>query len=181
MPRHAAYTPLHWSRPAGLVALVALAVFFFALKSHAQQPQTQAPKPGMPRSDRHESKHEIDHLEDFWRNAILKRDATALASLLSDDYIGITASGTLQSKDETLTNLRSGVTQFTKLDFSDRKVRFYGQTAVVTSRAEVTGTNTNGEVSGSYRYTRVYVRDAKGIFRIVSFEASRIREPGQKK
>jgi ketosteroid isomerase-like protein len=34
------------------------------------------------------------------------------------------------------------------------------------------------DYTGSYRYTRVYVRNAQGLWKIVSFEASRIRFPG---
>jgi ketosteroid isomerase-like protein len=67
----------------------------------------------------------------------------------------------------------------TALDISDRKVRFYGTTALVTSIAEMQATTTEGDISGSYRYIRVYVRDDKGDWKIVSFEASRIREPGE--
>jgi ketosteroid isomerase-like protein len=134
-------------------------------------------KPGMPRSERHESKHEIDQLEQNWRDAILHRNVAVMDGLLADDYVGITANGTLQSKDQTLASLKSGATHLTALDLSDLKVRFYGQTALVTSRAEVTGTTGDGDVHGSYRYTRVYVRDPKGAWKIVSFEASRIREP----
>jgi ketosteroid isomerase-like protein len=138
-------------------------------------------KPGMPRSERHESKHEIDQLEQNWHDAILHRNVQAMEGLLADDYIAITANGTLQSKDQTLANLKNGTLHFNAIEFSDRKVRFYGQTALVTSRAEVSGTNAEGEVSGSYRYTRVYVRDPNGAWKIVSFEASRIREPGEHK
>jgi len=60
-------------------------------------------------------------------------------------------------------------------------VRFYGKTALVNSVAFVQGTTTDGDVSGSYRYTRVYVRDAQDKWKIVSFEASRIRQPGERK
>jgi ketosteroid isomerase-like protein len=104
-----------------------------------------------------------------------------MEGLLADDYIAITPNGTLQSKDQTLANLRSGTTQVKSIEFSDRKVRFYGQTALVTSRAEVTGTNGEGEFSGSYRYTRVYVRDDQGKWKVVSFEASRIRNADDRK
>jgi ketosteroid isomerase-like protein len=131
---------------------------------------------GMPRGERHETKHEIDHLEDAWRNAILHGNISAMEQLLADDYMAITPTGILQSKDQTLANLRSGTMHFTSIDLSDRKVRFYGTTALVTSRAEVSGTSPGGTLSGSYRYTRVYVRDARGVWRIVSFEASRIRD-----
>jgi len=139
------------------------------------------PKPGMPRAERHESKHEIDQLEQNWRDAIMHRNVQAMAELLSDDYIAISANGMLQSKDQTLANLKSGVLRIDSIDFSDRKVRFYGQTALVTSKAEVKGNRGDGEISGSYRYTRVYVRDDKGAWKIVSFEASRIRDPGEHK
>ena len=137
--------------------------------------------PGMPRAQRHESRHEIDQMEQNWRDAIIHRNASAMDSLLADDYIAITANGTLQSKDQTLANLRTGTLHFNSIEFTDRKVRFYGQTALVTSRAEVSGSNGDGDVSGSYRYTRVYVRDEQGKWKIVSFEASRIRDPDEHK
>lgn len=143
-------------------------VFLLAVGIAAQQ--------GMKRGERHESRREIDQLEDAWRNDILQRNIGALSALLSDDYIGISASGMLQSKDETLSYLRSGTLHFTSIEFSDRKVRFYGKTALVTSRAEVAGTSPEGDLAGSFRYTRVYVRDEHGVWHIVSFEASRIRE-----
>ena len=135
----------------------------------------------MPRAEKHESRHEIDHLEDAWRDALMKQNTAAMDALLSDDYMAITANGTLQTKEQTLINLRNGRVHVTTLDISDRKVRFYGTTALVTSLAEVQGTNGEMNVSGSFRYTRVYVRDAHGGWKIVSFEASRIREPGEHK
>jgi ketosteroid isomerase-like protein len=134
---------------------------------------------GMPFAQKHESRHEIDQLEDDWRNAILNSDTKAMDALLADDYIGITANGTVEDKDQTLAKLRSGGRYITSLTISERKVRFYEKTAVVTSLVEVQGTGTEGnDLSGSYRYTRVYVRIGQGEWKIVSFEASRIREPG---
>jgi ketosteroid isomerase-like protein len=135
---------------------------------------------GMPRAQKHESRHEIDQLEDEWREAVMKSNTAEMDKLLADDYMAITASGTLQTKDQALANLRAGRMHFTLLDISDRKVRFYGTTALVTSLADVQGTAGDGELSGSYRYTRVYVRDPEGAWKIVSFEASRIREPGDR-
>ena len=131
----------------------------------------------MHRAQKHESRHEIDLLEDAWRKALLNADRAALESLLSDDYMAITASGTLQNKEQALANLSGGRIRFNSLELSDRKVRFYGATALVTSLATVSATKSEGEVSGSFRYTRVYVRDPRGAWKIVSFEASRIREP----
>lgn len=130
---------------------------------------------------KHESRHDIDQLEDEWRDAVLSSNTKVMDSLLAVDYMGITASGTLQSRDETLQSLSSGKTHFTLLDISDQKVRFYATTAVVTSLANIQATTPEGRVIGSYRYTHVYVRDAQGDWKIVSFEASRVREPGPHK
>jgi len=159
-------------RLGSVAALVMVFAFSAALAQQA---------PGMPRGQRHESRHEIDQLEQTWRDAILHRNSATLDTLLADDYLAITANGTLQSKDQTLLSLRAGTTRFNSIEFSDRKVRFYGQTALVTSRAEVSGTTAEGNFAGSYRYTRVYVRDDQGKWKIVSFEASRIRNADQHK
>jgi ketosteroid isomerase-like protein len=136
---------------------------------------------GLSLAQKHESRHEIDQLEDEWRNATLSDDAKVMDSLLADDYMAITAAGTLQSRDEALANLRSGHLHFTTLTITDRKVRFYGTTAVVTSLATIEATNPDGPVTGDYRYTHVYVRDAQGAWKIVSFEASHVREAGPHK
>lgn len=130
---------------------------------------------------KHETRHEIDQLEDEWRNAILTSNSKELDSLLADDYMAITASGTLKTKEDELNGLRTGRVRFSTLDITDRKVRFYGTTAIVTSMADVQATTGDGPVNGSYRYTRVYARDPQGNWKIVSFEASRVREPGPHK
>jgi ketosteroid isomerase-like protein len=141
----------------------------------------QAAKNPVPRAQRHEYHHEIDQVEEAWRTAILKSNSTELAALLADDYTGITAKGAIQTKDQAIANLKSGALQVTALNISDRKVRVYGATAVVTSVAELTGSKNDQEVTGRYRYTRVYVRNQQGQWKIVSFEASRIQEPNEHK
>jgi ketosteroid isomerase-like protein len=138
-------------------------------------------RPGMPRAQKHEVHREIDQKENAWRDAILKGNIATLDALLADDYMSISAYGTLQNKEQALANVRNGQLHFTALEFSDRKVHFYGTTALVSSRAEVTGTAGDKDISGSYRYIRVYVRDAHGEWKIVSFETSRISESGEPK
>lgn len=157
------------SRDRCLAMGVALVVLLFA----ADQ------LPAMPRAEKHETRHQIEHLEDAWRTAVLKGNITAMDALLADDYIAISPTGILQSKEQALAILRSGTVHFKSIELTDRKIRMYGTTALVTSRAEVNATGPEGEISGSYRYTRVYVKDPRGVWRIVSFEASRIREQGE--
>jgi len=123
----------------------ALVVAFCALPALARTAGQGQTKPnGPPKEKKHEIRHEIDQLEEKWRNAILKGDTPAMDGLLADDYMAITASGTLQTKAQTLDNLRNGRMHFTSLEVSDRKVRFYGTTALVTSYADVQGTTPRG-------------------------------------
>lgn len=160
-----------------LLALAAYAPALFASPQHGGTPQHS----GMPRGEKHESRREIDQLEEQWRNAVLTGNAAVMGELLSDDYVSISASGTLQSKEDTMARLRSGRRHIASIELSDSKVRFYGTTALVTSFAHVTGTNAEGEALGDYRYTHVYARNAQGKWKMVSSESSHIRQPGTRK
>jgi ketosteroid isomerase-like protein len=158
---------------AALLFAVCATLFLAPWSTFGQNASGQ--KTSMHRAEKHESRHEIDLLEESWRKAILGNDLSALESLLADDYLAITASGTLQTREQALDNLKSGRIHFDLLEITDRKVRFYGTTALVTSVARVKGSTLDGNVNGSYRYTRVYARNDKGIWKIVHFEASQIR------
>jgi ketosteroid isomerase-like protein len=120
--------------------------------------------------------HIIETLEARWQQAELDANTTVMAEMLSDDYLGIYGDGTIATKAETIANFKSGTVHFTAIDTSDRKIRVFGTTAVVVSKAEVTGMIDGENISGRYRYTRVYHRDNNRVWKIVSFEASTIRE-----
>lgn len=126
----------------------------------------------------HESRavhKEIEGMEQQWRQALVSNNVNEMDRLLADDYIGITSNGTLETKPEALAQRRAGTVRITRLDLSDTHVRVYGDTAVVTSQAQVEGTNGASDISGQYRYTRVYNRRL-GQWKIVSFEASRMHD-----
>jgi ketosteroid isomerase-like protein len=154
-------------------------IFLFVVGALAAPAAT--PSGQLPRTQKHEGHHLIDQLEESWRKAVLNGDAATMSGLLADDFIAITANGTLLTKEQTLAKLSSGHTHYTSLELSDIRVRFYGSTALVTSLARVTGANAERDITGNFRYTRVYVRNAQGAWKIVSFEASRIRVPGEHK
>ncbi len=110
------------------------------------------------------------------QQAEIEANTTTIASMLSDDYLGIYSDGTLATKPETIASFKTGATHFTTINTSDRKIRIFGSsTAVVVSKAEVIGKIGGEQVNGHYRYTRVYHR-ANGAWKVVSFEASALRE-----
>ncbi len=97
--------------------------------------------------------------------------------LLSDDYIGISMTGQVNTKTQQLDRMRLHKIALTKLDLGDRQVKLIGSIAIVTSRAEVEGTNEGVPVKGTFRYTRVYQRLPSGAWKITSFEATRVPGP----
>ncbi|HSY72032.1 MAG TPA: nuclear transport factor 2 family protein [Alloacidobacterium sp.] len=133
----------------------------------------------LPHHANHEQHKEIEALEMQWRQAQLSNDVGLMDRLLADDYISISATGTIETKTEALALRRAGTLHITSLELNDLKVRIYGDTAVVTSRADLEGTNGSTNISGKYRYTRVYNRRF-GQWKIVSFEASHINDERDK-
>jgi ketosteroid isomerase-like protein len=115
--------------------------------------------------------HIIEKLEEMWQQAELTGNTATMANMLAEDYLGIYGDGTLATKAETIESFKKGKTKFSRIHTWDRKIRVYGSTAVVVSKAQVTGEHDGESLSGYYRYTRVYHRH-DGVWRIVSFEAS---------
>src|ERR1700739_3427170 len=64
--------------------------------------------PAMPRAEKHETRHQIENLEEAWRNAVLKGNIPAMDALLADDYMAISPTGILQSKEQGPSQLRPG-------------------------------------------------------------------------
>ncbi len=156
-------------RPAALRkrALSALSLLFLLPACH--------PAWGFPHRERVNVRKDIEALEQQWRQAILTNNVSQMDHLLADDYIGITSNGTVETRAQDLAQRRAGTVRITELDLSDLHVRVYGDTAVVTSKAQLQGTNGASDISGQYRYTRVYNRRL-GHWKIVSFEASRMND-----
>jgi ketosteroid isomerase-like protein len=126
---------------------------------------------------KHAAKQQVEALEEQWRQAQLAGDVATMDKLLSDDYIGISMTGQVNTKMQQLDRMRMHKIALTRLDLGERQVKLVGAIAIVTSRAEVEGTNEGAPVKGTYRYTRVYQRLPSGGWKITSFEATRVPGP----
>lgn len=123
---------------------------------------------------KHDAKRQVEALEEEWRAAQLTGDIATMDKLLSDDYIGISMTGQVSTKPQQLDRARERKFVVTRLDLGDVQVKLVGAIAIVTSRADVEGTNDGVPVKGTYRYTRVYQRLPTGVWKITSFEATRV-------
>jgi ketosteroid isomerase-like protein len=131
----------------------------------AQHPKPSVDSPGQ------ELIREIVDLEHQAKAASLRRDAEFSQRTLADDYVAITPLGQVTTKQETIGARRSGQLRYEAMDITDMVVRVYGDTAVVTARADVKGHQLGEDFSGPYRYTRVWVRRS-GRWQTVSYQAT---------
>lgn len=125
---------------------------------------------------RHERKHmereQIVELEQEWQKAALANDVVTMDKLLSEDYLGITASGEVLTKAQQLDHMRNREFVLNTLQTSELKIKLIGNIAIVTSLARVEGTSDGEPLLGAYRYTRVYQRLASGTWKITNFEVT---------
>lgn len=126
---------------------------------------------------KHDEKKQVEALEEQWRTAQLAGDVATMEKMLADDFIGISMSGQVNTKAQQLDRVRTRRLVVTRIELSDMKVKLVGSVAIVTSVADVEGTNEGVSVKGKYRYTRVYQHSPSGGWKITSFEATRIAQP----
>ena len=136
-----------------------------------------APAQGVHPRRNDQFKHQVEQLEQVWRAAELNADVAAMNKLLSDDFVGITMTGQVVTKAQQLERLRRRTMVLNKLDLKDVHVKLIGMTAIVTSLAEVEGSNEGAPMHGTFRYTRVYSRQPTGTWQITNFEATRVGPP----
>jgi ketosteroid isomerase-like protein len=115
---------------------------------------------------------QIVTLEHEWQKATLADDVPAMDKLLSEDYLGITASGEVLTKTQQLARMRDGKFVISKLDISDTRIKLVGNIAIVTCLAQVEGTTDDERLHGAYRYTRVYQRLAGNVWKVTNFEVT---------
>jgi ketosteroid isomerase-like protein len=141
---------------------------------HLVAQRTPDPSRHSHREHKRDSKREIEAVEEQWRAAQLAGDVHTMDKLLADDYFGISNNGQLNDKTQQLDRLQKRTFVLTKIDVSDVKIKLVGRVGIVTSLAEIEGTNDGQPLKGTYRYTRIYKRYPDGSWKITNFEATRV-------
>jgi ketosteroid isomerase-like protein len=149
---------------------VLLSILLMAASALAAQHVSVRPKVAIGSED-DETIREIIDMERQAREASIRRDADFSARTLAEDYVAITPLGQVTTKQDTVSARKSGQLRYETINVSDMVVRVYGDTAVVTARADVKGHQLGEDFSGPYRYTRVWVRRT-GHWQAVSYQAT---------
>jgi len=130
---------------------------------------------GSARSTPPEAVDEIKALELARNQALLHGDVAALDKMTSEDYTFVTLRGEMRSKSEILKGFASGTFKYESREIFDLNVRVYGDTAVVTGRSTQKGMENQRDYSGSYWFTRVYIKQ-EGHWVSVALQATLIQK-----
>jgi len=78
-----------------------------------------------------EDEQEIHALFEAGDRALMNADIDALERIFADDYVQYDASGKAFTKQEVLDNLRSGAVRYPSIVSTGRRVRLFGEMAIV--------------------------------------------------
>jgi ketosteroid isomerase-like protein len=108
--------------------------------------------------------------------AVVKGDVATVEKGTANDYTFVNVFGQSSDKTQLLNALKSGDIKLTSDDVSDMKVRVYGNTAVITGKADVKGTIGGKDASGQNMFTRVIVKKG-GTWQTVALQQTKVSAP----
>ena len=119
---------------------------------------------------------EIRQVDQARTDALRSGDVAALANLYADDFMMITSTGEIRSKQDQLRDISSKLYQHQGPPAKILRLRIYGTVAVVEaeSKGELV---VNGQADDVLRrYTRVYVKN-NGQWQLTATHISRVAQP----
>lgn len=105
---------------------------------------------------------EVAELDRIYQLAVEKNDAETMDRILSDDFLIVTGSGKRHTKEDLLAEARSKQIIYERQDDSEKTVRVYGDTAIVTAKLFAKGTDKGEPFEYSLWFTDIYLRTPKG-------------------
>jgi hypothetical protein len=119
---------------------------------------------------------QLKKFEIQWVDAEVKKDAAALDRLMADDFSETAPDGLVYTKAQEIASFKSGEDVVSSYDYSDMKVRVYGDSAVVTYIAKLKEMFKGRDVSGTFRWTDTWVKHG-GAWQIVACHGTTIAHP----
>jgi ketosteroid isomerase-like protein len=122
-------------------------------------------------TDRGESdRRAVAALDTEYQQAVKKNDVTTMSRILADDFILVEGTGKVWTKADLLQLARSG-THYEHQEDSERTVRVWGDTAVVTAKLWAKGQEDGSPADYTEWFSDTYVRTPTG-WRYVFGQAS---------
>ena len=105
---------------------------------------------------------ELLRLEDVWGAAEAAKDGDTVGRLLAEDFVIVGPDGSMTAKAKYIEWIKANKDEFISAGDTDRKVRVYGNAAVVTGLWTQTVKGGSGTVTSRYRWTCVWIKQADG-------------------
>jgi ketosteroid isomerase-like protein len=110
-------------------------------------------------------------LDTEYQAAVKNNDAATMERIFADDFVLVLGSGKTYTKEDLLQMARTGRNQYEHQEDSDQTVRVWGDTAVVTAKLWMKGTDQGKPFEFFIWFSDTYVRTAAG-WRYVHGQAS---------
>jgi ketosteroid isomerase-like protein len=110
-------------------------------------------------------------LDTEYQAAVKNNDAATMDRILADDFVVVIGSGKIYTKADLLQMARTGRVHYEHQEDSDQAVRVWGDTAVVTAKLWMKGTDQGKPFDYHIWFSDTYVRTAAG-WRYVHGQAS---------
>jgi ketosteroid isomerase-like protein len=113
----------------------------------------------------------VANLDTEYQAAVKKNDAATMARILADDFVLVTGKGRVYTKADLLKEANDKNVIYERQEDSNRKVRVWGNTAVVTALLWAKGTDKGKPFEYKLWFSDTYVRTSIG-WRYVFAQAS---------
>ncbi len=115
-------------------------------------------------------------LDTEYQAAVKNNDVPTMDRILADDFVLVTGLGKTHSKRDLLEEARSKGMQYERQEDSQRKVRVWGDTAVVTALLWAKGTEDGKPFDYKLWFSDVYLKTEKGWRYVFAQASARIPE-----
>jgi ketosteroid isomerase-like protein len=113
-------------------------------------------------ANRDDDQETLAKLDTDYQRAVEQNDTKTVARILDNDFILVLGDGTVYTRDDLLKDAASGNTRYEHQVDSNRTVRVWGNTAVVTAKLWVKGLEDGKQVDYYQWFSDTYVRKPTG-------------------
>jgi hypothetical protein len=109
-----------------------------------------------------EDRQTVANLDELYQAAVKINDSAIMGRLLDDDFVLVTDSGKIYTRAQLLAEASSGHVHYEHQEDTNRTVRIWGDTAVVTASLWEKGSDTEGPFDKKIWFSGTYVRRPEG-------------------
>lgn len=113
-------------------------------------------------ANRQDDQKSLATLDADYQKAVEQNDTKTMARILADDFILIEGDGTVSTKADLLKDAASGETKYEHQVDSERTIRVWGDTAVVTAKLWAKGLEDGKQVDYYMWFSDTYIRKPAG-------------------